>query len=167
MWYNAKLRNRLVVERAVHDLLESQVGILDHFQAMEWDSLVTMTGDYYPNLVREFYANIFFKFDPYKTDITTSFKKVGILGIPDEGHSIFYERASTSIFSDSNWVYSESLAIFGVKAQAVGKRVVKSNGLQGTWKVNCEKPLLPQTSSKRTLLKESITGGMKMKGGGT
>ncbi|KAI5672137.1 hypothetical protein M9H77_12501 [Catharanthus roseus] len=30
-----------------------------------------------------------------------------ILGIPDEGHLVFYERASTSIFTNPTWFYSE------------------------------------------------------------
>ncbi|KAI5672303.1 hypothetical protein M9H77_12667 [Catharanthus roseus] len=67
----------------------------NRMRATGWDLFVTMTGDYYPNVVREFYANIFFKSDPYNTDITTSVKG----------------------------------------AQAVGKKVVKSNGLERTWKV--------------------------------
>ncbi|KAI5662503.1 hypothetical protein M9H77_21826 [Catharanthus roseus] len=33
------------------------------------------------------------------------------------------------------WIYVEALARFGVLAQVVGKRVVKSNGLEGTSKV--------------------------------
>ncbi|KAI5658129.1 hypothetical protein M9H77_26922 [Catharanthus roseus] len=144
MWYNAKLRNRLVVERTIHALLESQMGILEHF-AMGWNSFVTMTGEYYPNRVREFYPNIFFKSNPYKTDITTTVKSVWIhldqailsqiLVILDERHLIFYERASTSIFADPTWAYSKALARFSVHAHAVGKKVVKSNGLEGTWKV--------------------------------
>ncbi|KAI5671580.1 hypothetical protein M9H77_11944 [Catharanthus roseus] len=57
-----------------------------------WDSLVTMIEDYYLNLVREFYANIFLKL-------------------------------------------TSPLLLKGVQAQAVGKRVVKSNSLERTWKV--------------------------------
>ncbi|KAI5682734.1 hypothetical protein M9H77_03962 [Catharanthus roseus] len=102
-------------------------GVLEHFWGYGWESLVTMTRDYYPNLFREFYANIFFKSDRYKIDITTSVKivqiyldraiLVQILGIPNKGHSVFYERASTNIFADPNWVYSKALARFGVQAQ--------------------------------------------------
>ncbi|KAI5666685.1 hypothetical protein M9H77_16538 [Catharanthus roseus] len=82
-----------------------------------------------PSLFREFYANIFFKSNLYKTDITTSIKGVWIqlnrailaqiVGILDEGHSTFYEPTSMSIFADPNWVYSEALARFGDQAQAV------------------------------------------------
>ncbi|KAI5668101.1 hypothetical protein M9H77_17954 [Catharanthus roseus] len=50
MWYNAKLKIDLWL-MMIHALLESQVGVLEHFRVMGWDSLVTMTGDYYPNLV--------------------------------------------------------------------------------------------------------------------
>ncbi|KAI5663121.1 hypothetical protein M9H77_22444 [Catharanthus roseus] len=144
MWYNTKLKNKLVVERIVYNLLESPI-VLEYFKAMGWNSLVTMTGEYYSNLVREFYANMFFKYDPYKIDTTTIVKGVRIhldrailaqiLGVPNEGHSVFYERGFTSIFADSTWVYYDTLARFGVQSQAVGKRVLKSNDLEGTWKV--------------------------------
>lgn len=45
MWYNNKLKNKLVVECMVDNLLESQVGVLAHFWAIEWDSIVTMIGE--------------------------------------------------------------------------------------------------------------------------
>ncbi|KAI5682376.1 hypothetical protein M9H77_03604 [Catharanthus roseus] len=77
-----------------------------------------------------------FLFESILTDITTSVKGVRIyldrarlaqiLGILDEGHSVFYESASMSIFTDPNWVYSEALARFGVQAQAVGKRLLNT-----------------------------------------
>lgn len=74
IWYNAKLKNKLVVKCTVHALLGIQVGVLEHFRAMGLNSLVTMTGEYDPNLVTEFYANMFFKFDPCKIDISTTVK---------------------------------------------------------------------------------------------
>ncbi|KAI5667644.1 hypothetical protein M9H77_17497 [Catharanthus roseus] len=37
----------------------------------------------------------------------------------------FYEHASMSIFANTDWVYSEALARFGVQAQAVAMAVVK------------------------------------------
>ncbi|KAI5649566.1 hypothetical protein M9H77_35571 [Catharanthus roseus] len=79
MWYNAKLRIRLVVECTIHSLLESQVGSLEHFRAMRI------------HLDQAILAQI----------------------LGEEGHSVFYECASTSIFADPTWVYSEALARFG------------------------------------------------------
>ncbi|KAI5653243.1 hypothetical protein M9H77_30430 [Catharanthus roseus] len=71
-----------------------------------------------PNLVREFYTNMFFKSNPYKSGITTTVKGVRIhldrailvriLSILNKVPFIFYECASTSIFEDPTWVYSEA-----------------------------------------------------------
>lgn len=40
--------------------------------------MLIMTRKYYPNLVRNFYANMFFKSNTYKIDITTTIKGVRI-----------------------------------------------------------------------------------------
>lgn len=45
-----------MVQRTVETLLESQIGVLAHFQPIGWNTMVIMTGEYYPNLGREFYA---------------------------------------------------------------------------------------------------------------
>lgn len=107
--------------------------------------MVTKTRAHYPNLAIEFYRNINIESDPYRTDITTTSKGVivhlhrailtDILGIKKKGHSIFFERACTSIAKDPTSVYSEALSMFSFNAQAIGKRYVKSNSLEGTWKV--------------------------------
>lgn len=74
--------------------------------------MIIMAGEYYPNLVREFYADIHFKSDHYKVNITTTVKGVRIhldraslvqfLGILDEEHSVYFKHASTCIFADLN-----------------------------------------------------------------
>ncbi|KAI5657959.1 hypothetical protein M9H77_26752 [Catharanthus roseus] len=92
IWYNAKLRNRLV-------------------------------GRHSPLYFRE------------SSRCSRASYGYGILGLPYEGYLVFFERASTCIFAEPNWVYSDALARFGIQAQAIGKKVVKSNGLEGTWKV--------------------------------
>ncbi|KAI5682170.1 hypothetical protein M9H77_03398 [Catharanthus roseus] len=89
----------------------------------------------------EFNGNMFFKSNPYKTYITTTVKGIRLhldrailaqnLGIPNEGHSIFYEHASTSILADPTWVYFKALASFHVHAQAVtsiGGMTMKGRG---------------------------------------
>ncbi|KAI5682124.1 hypothetical protein M9H77_03352 [Catharanthus roseus] len=96
IWYNAKLRYRLVVERTVYALLESQIGVLEHFKAMVWDS----------------------------------------------------------IFVDPTWVYSEALARFRIKAQAVGKKVDYEK------QHRFERNLGGHHKTKPLLV------GLKMKGGG-
>lgn len=107
--------------------------------------MVTMARAHYPNLVREFYANITLKSDPYRADIGTFMKGVhihltcaildDILGIRDEGHSASFGHASTRVTEDPMWVYEEALSRFRVHAQGLVKRMVKANGLEGTWKV--------------------------------
>ncbi|KAI5664423.1 hypothetical protein M9H77_23746 [Catharanthus roseus] len=79
MWNDAKLRNRLVTERMVNNLLESQLGVLAYFWAVEWNTMVTMTEEYYPNLIKEFCAYVFFKSEPYKANIPTIVKGLGFI----------------------------------------------------------------------------------------
>lgn len=42
IWYYAKPKYKLVVERIVGDLLESQVSVLAHFRAIGWNTMATM-----------------------------------------------------------------------------------------------------------------------------
>ncbi|KAI5648751.1 hypothetical protein M9H77_34756 [Catharanthus roseus] len=79
-----------------------------------------------------------------------------ILGIPDEGHLVFYERASTSIFADSNWVYSKALPRVGVQSQAIGKRIVTTL-LKGT---NTE-PRFPNKTNDLRMIDVYIMDKMK------
>lgn len=46
-----------------------------------------------------------------------------------------FGRASTRVTEDPMWVYEEALSRFRVHAQGLVKRMVKANGLEGTWKV--------------------------------
>lgn len=45
IWYKAKLKYKLVVQCTVENLLESQVGILPRFRALQWNSLAKMKGE--------------------------------------------------------------------------------------------------------------------------
>lgn len=82
-----------------------------------------------------------FKSDSYKTDIITTVKGIGfiqiepsanIIGIPNEGHLVFSESASTSIVEDPTWVYYDALAVFGIQGHAIRNKIVKCSGLEGT-----------------------------------
>ena len=63
-WYDDHRENKLIVERTVAHDIEASFYIWDAFACLGWDPILDVQGDYYPELVREFYANIADKDEP-------------------------------------------------------------------------------------------------------
>ena len=78
-WLQARARAGLIVERIVDPLVDEQFEITRAFQTLGWDSLLHLSGVYYPGLVREFYANIVNKNDKKSREIQSYVKGVHIL----------------------------------------------------------------------------------------
>ncbi|OMO53677.1 hypothetical protein COLO4_36681 [Corchorus olitorius] len=57
-WYKDKEKHGMVVETYVHSAIESQFKVKEALQRRNWEGILDLKGTYYPELVREFYANI-------------------------------------------------------------------------------------------------------------
>ncbi|OMO61706.1 hypothetical protein COLO4_33359 [Corchorus olitorius] len=57
-WYKDKEKHGMVVETYVHSAIESQFKVKEALQRRNWKGILDLKGTYYPELVREFYANI-------------------------------------------------------------------------------------------------------------
>lgn len=57
-WY-AKLKdNGMIFEKSIHPRIDAEVPIRAEFENFGWGSLLDIKGDYYPELVWQFYANM-------------------------------------------------------------------------------------------------------------
>ncbi|OMO97067.1 hypothetical protein COLO4_14902 [Corchorus olitorius] len=57
-WYKDKEKHGMVVETYVHSTIESQFKVKEALQKRNWEGILDLKGTYYPELVREFYANV-------------------------------------------------------------------------------------------------------------
>ncbi|OMO86110.1 hypothetical protein COLO4_21305 [Corchorus olitorius] len=57
-WYKDKEKHGMVVETYVHSTIESQFKVKEALQKRNWEGILELKGTYYPELVREFYANV-------------------------------------------------------------------------------------------------------------
>ncbi|OMO89223.1 hypothetical protein COLO4_19849 [Corchorus olitorius] len=57
-WYKKRENHGMVIESFVHSAIESQFKVKEALQKRNWEGILDLKGTYYPDLVREFYANI-------------------------------------------------------------------------------------------------------------
>ena len=58
-WYNRRRENKFVVEKTIDPRVDSELHITDAFRVLGWQGVLELRGGfYYPELVRQFYANM-------------------------------------------------------------------------------------------------------------
>ncbi|CAH9079039.1 unnamed protein product [Cuscuta epithymum] len=57
-WYETRKKWGMVVEKTVDPIIDATFELTEAFMELGWAVMLTLTGAYYPQLVREFYANI-------------------------------------------------------------------------------------------------------------
>jgi len=58
LWYNNRYNNQMLVEKLVDPQLNDELEISQRFQALGWSSVLHIKGNYYPDMVKVFYANM-------------------------------------------------------------------------------------------------------------
>ncbi|VFQ86953.1 unnamed protein product [Cuscuta campestris] len=57
-WYELRKEKNLVVEKIIHPDIDRVFRLTEAFRSVGWERMLTLSGEYFPDLVREFYANI-------------------------------------------------------------------------------------------------------------
>ncbi|XP_050227927.1 uncharacterized protein LOC130014587 [Mercurialis annua] len=60
-WFDSSASNTMILEKTVHREVDAEFQIRDAFASLGWAKILDLNGEYYPTLVREFYANIKYK----------------------------------------------------------------------------------------------------------
>ncbi|OMO57530.1 reverse transcriptase [Corchorus capsularis] len=68
-WYRARDKVPIVIENYPAKKIDKNLKISEIFKACGWKSLLELKGDFYPNMVKEFYANMG-RYIPYGDDLT-------------------------------------------------------------------------------------------------
>lgn len=56
--YEKLKENKMIVEKFIHPRIDAEVPIRAEFDKLGWGSLLDIKGDFYPELVWQFFANI-------------------------------------------------------------------------------------------------------------
>lgn len=101
---------QLIVEKSFDKNVVEHLGLTILFGSLGWKPFLHISGVYYSDLVREFYANMFHKTDKDLSTIISIVKGVriildrerlaSILGIMDEGSTIIVDSNKKSIDKD-------------------------------------------------------------------
>lgn len=101
---------KLIVEKAFDQHVIERLGLNTLFGSFGWELLLHISRNYYSELVREFYANIFHKIDKDLSTIISTVKGVrmvldksclaSILGIRDDGNIVTVDSNRKSINGD-------------------------------------------------------------------
>ncbi|CAH9067882.1 unnamed protein product, partial [Cuscuta europaea] len=120
-WYETRKKWKIVIEKTVDPQLNELYRISEAFDVLGWAIMLTLTGAYYPRLVREFYANIERKNDPYGdiestvkgTKITVSERRLcNLLNIVDVGTP--FSMNSQVVLSDLDYDEIRAMQLSGV-----------------------------------------------------
>ncbi|CAH9130332.1 unnamed protein product [Cuscuta epithymum] len=121
-WYEERKKWKIVEEKTVHPDIDAVFKLTEIFARFGWAMMLTLTGAYYPRLVREFYANVSDKETGY-AEIQTTVKgrhiKVdpdllsNILEVSNTGPTLEYNQ--TGILSDNSYNEADARRFFGLK----------------------------------------------------
>ena len=97
-WYKKNQHHAFVVEKFVTFDVVERFNLHRLFEHFHWDQMITLRGDYYPDLVKEFYANMENKGDADYTSLTTTIRGhtivvtssslANLLGLPNDGSEL-------------------------------------------------------------------------------
>ncbi|KAI5676236.1 hypothetical protein M9H77_07186 [Catharanthus roseus] len=112
-WLTDRASLNMIVEKSFDEEVIEHFRLESLFRGLGWVPLLRLSGDYYPNLVREFYVNILHKMDKDLPTIISHVKGVriilekgrltSILGIPNNGNIVTMDSNMRSIDEDPNW----------------------------------------------------------------
>ncbi|KAF3455332.1 hypothetical protein FNV43_RR05780 [Rhamnella rubrinervis] len=116
-WYAEKQSNAIVVEKTVSDEIDNVFHIRRAFGMLGWAPVLDFAGEYYPRLVRVFFANIENKEDGGVNRVVTYVKEcrieldrailASILDVSDKGPSV--EFFKDTVLSDRQYKLTEAL----------------------------------------------------------
>ncbi|KAI5664043.1 hypothetical protein M9H77_23366 [Catharanthus roseus] len=112
-----------------------RVQVIEHFRlenifrGLGWFPLLPLFGDYYPDLVREFYANMLHKMDKDLPTIISHAKGVrivlerdclvSIIGIPNNGNTTTVDLNKRSKDKDPDWNFDAGCSRFNIQHWAL------------------------------------------------
>ena len=109
-WYESHKTNKILVEKRVHPKIERIYELRTAFNTMGWGPILSLEGEYFPTLVREFYANMVDKEVARLSEIKSFVKGrvititheslLDMLGIPVDGLSYNLHRGD-KVISDA------------------------------------------------------------------
>ncbi|GAB2289386.1 hypothetical protein Dimus_023695 [Dionaea muscipula] len=70
-WYEAHAPNKFIVEKTISGGVDNVVELTSRFESLGWESILELDEGYYPDLVREFFANMDAKENPLCPLIST------------------------------------------------------------------------------------------------
>lgn len=110
--YDRLKENGLIVEKSISPRIDAETEIRAEFDKFGWGPILDITGDYFPELIWQFYANIEMKNEVGVSVIRTFVKGVRIelmtnflaelLHVPNEGPFISYNPLDT-VYSDPQY----------------------------------------------------------------
>ncbi|OMO60181.1 hypothetical protein CCACVL1_24340 [Corchorus capsularis] len=74
-WYGARYHNSFIIEKVLPTNIDQELGVGPLFVNRGWESLLQVDGYYYPNLVKQFYANMDKEREGYSYTINTMVKE--------------------------------------------------------------------------------------------
>lgn len=115
-WYELCKDNDMIVEKTIHPDIDESFTIKSSFAVLGWEPILNIEGEYYPELVWQFYANIHSKANDTLQEIHTFVKGVSIsltstilahlIGVPDTG--TWFHHTRNSICSEPGFLSSEA-----------------------------------------------------------
>ena len=57
-WYNDRRENKFVIEKTIDPRVDNELHMTDAFRVLGWQGALELRGPFYPELVRQFYANM-------------------------------------------------------------------------------------------------------------
>ena len=128
-WLAEKVTAEFVVEKMVHPDVDTEFGISDSFNRLGWGILLRLPNEYYPQLVREFYANSEDKNDKNAVNFISMVKGRRIeltdavlselLDVEDNGPRI--NQSGKHILSDGGWSRYHRLNELGIKTVSIAR----------------------------------------------
>lgn len=102
LWFEKMKGDCMIVEKSLHPRIDAEVPIRAEFDKFGWGALLDVKGDYYPELVWQFYANMEDK-DITGMDVIRTFVKgvrieltsdflAQILNVPNDGPPLVYNQ---------------------------------------------------------------------------
>jgi len=121
-WYHDHYDNAMVIEKLIDEEIDDELVLSDEFDNIRWGGLVQLHGYYYPNLVKQFYANMPKQLPASDLTINTWVKGQRItLVATDFHHLLNFEPKQlhanyhpSHIMSSDSWTRYEALGWFDV-----------------------------------------------------
>ena len=122
-WYRKNEHHAMVVEKFVSPDVVERFELNRIFEHFQWEEMTTLRGDYYPELVKEFYANMENKGDADYTSlativrghniVVTTSSLASLFGLPNEGTRLHVKIRK--VFRDPRWDVQAALAHFDIR----------------------------------------------------